>query len=217
MIILGIDPGLAHTGWGIIETKGSVCRARAYGCITTHAAESLDRRLGSIYDGIEQAICTYAPAEVAIEKIFFGENTASAIATAHARGAALVACARAGIVLGEYTPMQIKQAVVGTGSADKRQVIYMVRTILKLDHDPRPDHCADALAAAICHHHAQSTQRLAYKSASVQMLEQLTAQQAYERTLAREHTQAATQAHADYAHGKGNVMNKTRQSRRNSS
>ena len=114
MIILGIDPGLAHTGWGVIETRGSLMRTRAYGCVTTTADEPIDVRLGRIYNQI-------------------------------------VACARGGLTVGEYTPMQIKQAVVGTGSADKHQVIYMVRTVLALDHEPRPDHAADALAAAVCH------------------------------------------------------------------
>jgi crossover junction endodeoxyribonuclease RuvC len=157
VIILGIDPGLAHTGWGGIETRGSVCRARAYGCVTTRSSEPIDQRLGTIYDEVARVIEAYRPTHLAIEKIFFGENVRSAIATAQARGVAIVACARAGLEVSEYTPMQIKQAVVGTGGADKYQVIYMVRHVLALDHDPHPDHAADALAAAICHaHHAGS-------------------------------------------------------------
>lgn len=148
-------------------------------------------------------------------KKYFGENVRSAIDTAHSRGAALVACARAGVVLGEYTPMQIKQAVVGTGSADKRQVIFMVRNILNLDHDPRPDHCADALAAAICHASLLRTQQAAYQSASVEMLEQQRAEALQHKLQARALTAAASKAHSDYAHGIGNVMDKTRQSRRN--
>lgn len=151
MIIIGIDPGLANTGWGVVETKGPLVRARAYGCIHTDAGQPLDRRLGTIFTELSQAIVRYRPEHVAIEKIFFGQNTKSAMATAQARGAALCACAAGQCELGEYTPMQIKQAVVGTGSADKHQVTYMVRTVLALDHDPKPDHCADALAAAICH------------------------------------------------------------------
>lgn len=217
MIILGIDPGLAHTGWGVIETRGTQCKARAYGCITTTSHEPLDQRLGAIYQGIADAISRFVPSQLACEKIFFGENTASAIATAHARGAAIVAAAQAGVVLGEYTPMQIKQAVVGTGAADKRQVIFMVRTILGLDHDPRPDHCADALAAAICHVHMGRTVQLAYKSSAAQMLEQMQAQAEADAQRARAKTQAATEAHSAYAKGLGNIMNKTRQSRRNSS
>lgn len=151
MIVLGIDPGLANTGWGVIETRGSLARARAYGCIHTEADEPLHERLGCICNELSEAIGRYEPASVAIEDIFFGQNTRSAILTAHARGAALVACSQCGVEVASYTPMQIKQAVVGTGAADKRQVTYMVRNVLALDHDPKPDHCADALAAAVCH------------------------------------------------------------------
>ena len=151
MIVLGIDPGLANTGWGVIATRGSLARARAYGCIHTEADEPLHERLGRICNELSEAIGRYEPASVAIEDIFFGQNTRSAILTAHARGAALVACSQCGVEVASYTPMQIKQAVVGTGAADKRQVTYMVRNVLALDHDPKPDHCADALAAAVCH------------------------------------------------------------------
>lgn len=151
MIILGIDPGLANTGWAVIETRGSKARARAYDCISTSATAPLDVRLSTISGAIKAAMEAYHPDAIAIEKIFFGQNHKSAIATAEARGAALVACGAFPGDLGEYTPMQIKQAVVGTGSADKEQVTYMVRSILDLDHNPKPDHCADALAAALCH------------------------------------------------------------------
>ena len=160
MVILGIDPGLAHTGWGVVETRGPVCRARAYGCVTTTASEPIDLRLGRTYRRLREVIERYGPTELAIESIYFGENTKSAIATAQARGAAIVACSTAGLSVGEYTPMQIKQAVVGTGAADKRQVIYMVRSVLALDHDPRPDHAADALAAAVCHANVTRTKSL---------------------------------------------------------
>ena len=161
MVIIGIDPGLAHTGWGIVETRGAQCRARAYGCITTTPDSPLNVRLGSIYTELSQVIQRYHPTVVAIEKIFFGQNTRSAIATAHARGAALVACSVCGCEVGEYAPTQIKQAVVGTGSADKHQVTFMVRNVLGLDHDPKPDHCADALAAAVCHANMTRTRELA--------------------------------------------------------
>lgn len=160
MVVLGIDPGLAHTGWGVVETRGATCRARAYGCVTTRASEPIDLRLGRIYTELRGVIDRYGPTELAIESVYFGENTKSAIATAQARGAAIVACSTAGLAVGEYTPMQIKQAVVGTGAADKHQVIYMVRNILALDHDPRPDHAADALAAAVCHANVVRTKSL---------------------------------------------------------
>lgn len=151
MIVLGVDPGLAHTGWGVIETRGVMCRARAYGCVATKADEPIARRLGKIYDELTRVISKFGPTALSIENVYFGENTKSAIATAQARGVAIVACANAGLEVGEYTPMQIKQAVVGTGAADKRQVMYMVKNVLALDHEPHPDHAADALAAAVCH------------------------------------------------------------------
>ncbi len=160
MVILGIDPGLAHTGWGVVETRGTVCRARAYGCVTTTASEPIDLRLGRICRTLAEVIEKYGPTELAIESIYFGENTKSAVATAQARGAAIVACSAAGLAVGEYTPMQIKQAVVGTGAADKHQVAYMVRNVLALDHEPRPDHAADALAAAVCHANVSRTKSL---------------------------------------------------------
>ena len=160
MVILGIDPGLAHTGWGVVETRGTACRARAYGCVTTTASEPIDVRLGRICRTLADVIEKYGPTELAIESIYFGENTKSAIATAQARGAAIVACSAAGLTVGEYTPMQIKQAVVGTGAADKHQVAYMVRSVLALDHEPRPDHAADALAAAVCHANVSRTKSL---------------------------------------------------------
>ncbi len=194
MIILGIDPGLAHTGWGIVETRGALCRARAYGCVTTKASEPIDQRLGKIFAEISRAIETYHPTQLAIEKIFFGENTRSALATAQARGAAIVACAQAGLAVGEYTPMQIKQAVVGTGAADKHQVIYMVRTVLALDHDPHPDHAADALAAAVCHANLNRTKELSRRAAGDQIHEAERAQLELAREEAREITAAATAA-----------------------
>ena len=128
--------------------------------MTTTAGEPIDVRLGRICRTLSEVIEKYGPTELAIESIYFGENTKSAIATAQARGAAIVACSTAGLSVGEYTPMQIKQAVVGTGAADKHQVTYMVRSILALDHDPRPDHAADALAAAVCHANVTRTKNL---------------------------------------------------------
>ena len=108
-------------------------------------------RCRAVHDGLVDVIGRYRPAEAALENIYFNRNVSSAMATGQARGAALVAAAAADLVIGEYGPGEIKLAVVGSGSADKAQVTYMVRTILTLDHDPKPDHAADALAAAICH------------------------------------------------------------------
>ena len=151
MIILGIDPGLANTGWGVVELVGSRNRCIAYGCITTRADEQLSQRLSAIHEGIASVIERHAPAECAVESVFFGTNAKSAFSTGQARGVALLATAHSRIDIAEYSPVQIKSVVTGSGTADKKQVQYMVRAILDLDHEPKPDHCADALAAAICH------------------------------------------------------------------
>ena len=143
-----------------MEERSGICRCRAYGCIHTGAHEPLASRLRRIADDLAAQVARFHPESAAIEEVYFGANVRSAIPTAHARGAALVALSLAGVEVGEYTPMQIKQAVVGTGAADKRQVTYMVRSLLDLDHDPRPDHAADALACAICHINLVRTRRL---------------------------------------------------------
>lgn len=153
MIILGIDPGLANTGWGVIETHGSRYRCLAYGCICTSATEPLPARLALVYDEVIAVIERYRPVECAVENVYFGSNAKSAFATGQARGVALLALAGAGLGLGEYSPVQIKGTVVGTGTAEKSQVQYMVRVLLGLAQQPEPDHAADALAAAICHAH----------------------------------------------------------------
>jgi len=151
VIVMGIDPGLANTGWGVIEREGSKLSCLAYGCITTGAREELAQRLRLIHDGVRDVIVRYRPTECAVESVFFGTNAKSAFATGQARGVALLATADAHLVLGDYSPVQIKSAVVGSGSAEKDQVQYMVRVMLGLDHEPKPDHAADALAAAITH------------------------------------------------------------------
>ncbi|MDP2233223.1 MAG: crossover junction endodeoxyribonuclease RuvC [Actinomycetota bacterium] len=153
MIILGIDPGLANTGWGVIETTGARHRCVAYGCITTLPAERTSDRLARIHDEILAVIDRYLPTECAVESVFFGTNAKSAFATGQARGVAILATSRSGLGLGEYSPVQIKGAVVGTGTADKAQVAYMMRVLLRLPQVPAPDHAADALAAAVCHAH----------------------------------------------------------------
>ncbi|MGI6590648.1 MAG: crossover junction endodeoxyribonuclease RuvC [Eggerthellaceae bacterium] len=150
-IVLGIDPGLAHTGWGLVERDGGRFRCIAYGCVSTSSDMPLHRRLLKIYQQIGAVIRRYHPHAVGIETVWFGDNSTSAFATGQARGAALVACAESALDLGEYAPTTIKQTVVGTGAADKRQVQYMVKQLLELEQEPRPDHAADALAAAICY------------------------------------------------------------------
>ncbi len=149
MIVLGIDPGLKNTGWGVIEQRGSRLRCLAYGCITTEAGRPDAERLAEIHRGVVAVIERYAPEEAAVESVYFSNNAKTAFSTGQARGVALLAASA--MAVGEYGPGEIKLAVVGAGDADKRQVQYMVRALLSLPHDPEPDHAADALAAAICH------------------------------------------------------------------
>lgn len=149
-IILGIDPGLANTGWGIVTQRGSKLACQAYGCISTSKEEELAVRLKKIHDQMNAVIDRFQPTCVGIETVWFGANTQSAFATGQARGSALVACAAGGLQVAEFSPRQIKLAVVGTGTAEKDQVQYMVKQLLCLEKEPHPDHAADALAAAIC-------------------------------------------------------------------
>ena len=151
LILLGVDPGLANTGWGVVARRVGQYRALAYGCIHTSANIATNVRLKQIYDELLAVIDRFHPTELGIESIFFGANTQSAFATGQARGAVLVACAQAGLSVGEFPPSKIKLAVVGEGTANKAQVEYMVKQILNLDVEPHPDHAADALAAAICY------------------------------------------------------------------
>ena len=151
MIILGIDPGLADTGWGLVSVDGSTLRCRGYGCISSKATEELPLRLKRIHDELSLLVKLYSPAEAAIEKLFHGVNARSAMATGQARGVCILSTADAGLPVSEYSPAEIKQAVVGHGSADKAQVQFMVRAVLSLPEIPKPDHAADALAVAICH------------------------------------------------------------------
>ena len=150
-IVLGIDPGLAHTGWGVIRQDGSRLACVAYGCVTTGTGDPLPARLLKIKRQIEAVIDRYEPTCLGIETVWFGENVTAAFGTGQARGAALVAAAEAGLTVGEFTPNAIKASVVGQGHAEKEQVQYMVAKILGLEKEPQPDHAADALAAAICY------------------------------------------------------------------
>lgn len=149
-IILGIDPGLANTGWGVVAQHGSRLECVAYGCVSTSTDHPLAERLLKIHDQIGAVVRRFEPTCLGIETVWFGQNITAAFATGQARGAALVACAEGGLEVGEFSPRQIKLAVVGTGGAEKEQVQYMVQKLLGLRDLPRPDHAADALAAAIC-------------------------------------------------------------------
>jgi crossover junction endodeoxyribonuclease RuvC len=149
--IIGIDPGLAHTGWGIVESASGQNRALAYGCISTESDLERSQRLRLIHAGIVEAIFRYQPSELAVESIFFGVNVKSAFSLGEVRGMALLAAAEQGLAVAEYLPTQVKQTVVGQGQASKAQIQCMVKALLSLDHQPQPDHAADALAVALCH------------------------------------------------------------------
>jgi crossover junction endodeoxyribonuclease RuvC len=150
--ILGIDPGLRVTGFGVIEQTGNKLTYVASGVVRSNADESLPLRLKSLLDGLAEVIATYAPQQAAIEKVFVNVNPQSTLLLGQARGAAICALVTAELPVAEYTALQIKQAVVGHGKAAKEQVGHMVRRLLALPGDPSPD-AADALACAICHAH----------------------------------------------------------------
>ncbi|MBO7304265.1 MAG: crossover junction endodeoxyribonuclease RuvC [Clostridia bacterium] len=157
MIILGIDPGLAIVGWGVIESVNGRMRPIAYGAITTPAHTDVEARLLMIQNDLESIIEKYRPDEMAVEELFFNTNITTAIAVAEARGVILCTAHKLGVKISEYTPLQVKQAVVGYGKAEKHQVISMVTTILKLKAPPKPDDTADAVAIAICHAQSSSS------------------------------------------------------------
>ena len=151
MLILGVDPGLATVGVGVVEARGGRFRALEYGAIITQPRQLLENRLAQIYDQLTDFIVKHKPDVMAVEELFFNTNQKTEVAVAQARGVILLAAQKQGLDIYEYTPLQIKQSVVGYGRAEKKQIIYMTRVILKLDSDPKPDDTADALAAAICH------------------------------------------------------------------
>ncbi|MGM9644128.1 MAG: crossover junction endodeoxyribonuclease RuvC [Eubacteriales bacterium] len=154
MVILGIDPGYAIVGWGVIEYSGSRFRTLGYGSIQTPAGLPIVDRLEMIYRGMSEIIEKYKPDGMAVEELFFNTNTTTAIAVAEARGIILLSARLCGVEIGEYTPLQVKQAVVGYGRAEKKQVISMVTNLLGLKEPPKPDDTADALAVAVCHAHS---------------------------------------------------------------
>ena len=151
MRILGIDPGIAIVGFGLIESDRGTMRMLQYGAVTTEAGLPLATRLVQIEDDMRALIQQLRPDEIAIEELFFSKNITTGIAVAHGRGVVLCTAERLGVPIFEYTPMQVKQAVVGYGLADKKQVMDMTRRLLKLKAVPRPDDAADALAIALCH------------------------------------------------------------------
>lgn len=151
MRTLGIDPGTATMGWGVVESQSGNLHLIAAGAITTPARLPQPERLRLIYDGLCELIARYQPTTAAIEELFFGKNVNTALTVGQARGVALLALVQAGLSIYEYKPTVVKQAVAGYGGADKRQMQEMVRVTLKLAAPPRPDDAADAIAIAICH------------------------------------------------------------------
>ena len=157
MVILGIDPGLAIVGWGALEYVNGRFHVLGFGSIRTEAKTPVEDRINQIYDGMNTIIEKYKPDVMAIEELFWNTNQKTGISVAEARGVILLAAHKRGLQIYEYTPLQVKQAVVGYGRAEKKQVIMMVTSILKLAKPPKPDDTADALAIAICHGHAGSS------------------------------------------------------------
>ena len=154
MRILGVDPGYAILGWGVLDLTGNHFSVVDYGAITTDAKMEMPLRLQHLYIQLCAVIEKYKPEVASIEELFFNSNAKTAIMVGQARGVAVLACVNGGLEVNEYTPLQIKQALVGYGRADKKQVQAMVKAILNLSEVPKPDDTADAVAAAICHGHS---------------------------------------------------------------
>jgi crossover junction endodeoxyribonuclease RuvC len=161
--VLGIDPGTAITGWGVVEGDGADLKMAAAGVITTAAGLPLSDRLQTIYQELAEIITRWQPDSAAVEELFFSKNAKTALAVGHGRGVALLALAHARLPIAEYKPLEVKQAVTGHGGADKGQIQQMVKLLLGLDDIPRPDDAADALAIAICHLHSARLRLLEYR------------------------------------------------------
>ncbi len=162
MIILGIDPGLAIVGWGVVECQGGRFRTLGYGSVQTPAGTRTEERLSMIYRDLNAIIDRFRPDEMAVEELFFNTNITTGIRVAEARGIVLLCGEQKGLRISEYTPLQVKQAVVGYGRAEKKQVITMVTSLLGLKAPPKPDDTADALAIAVCHGHSTHSRLARY-------------------------------------------------------
>ncbi|HLF28414.1 MAG TPA: crossover junction endodeoxyribonuclease RuvC [Anaerolineae bacterium] len=154
MIVLGLDPGTATTGYGFIREENNSLKAVAYGAITTPADWALAQRLVALHRALSDLLALHQPSSAAVEQLFFSRNVRTALAVGHARGVMLLALAQTGLRVSEYTPLEVKQAITGYGRADKKQMQEMVRVLLGLASIPKPDDVADALAVAICHLHS---------------------------------------------------------------
>lgn len=151
MTIMGIDPGIATVGFGIISVEGNTQRPLSYGIISTNAGLRLSVRLSQIYDDMNELIKTFNPDAIAVEELFFNTNQKTAVSVAHGRGVIILVGEKSGIPMFEYTPLQVKQAITGYGRADKKQMMDMVKRLLNLNATAKPDDASDALALAICH------------------------------------------------------------------
>lgn len=149
--VLGIDPGLAAVGWGVVDIDGARLVYRGHGCCTTKAGEDISERLATIRDSILAVITEYKPTEAAMEALFFSRNVSSALGVAEAKGVLRLTCRDSGLLMAEYGPMDVKKAATGSGRSGKDDVQSFVRLVLGLDSVPKPDHAADALAVALCH------------------------------------------------------------------
>ena len=165
MLVLGIDPGTAITGYGLVKGEGDDLTLVAYGAITTSSDWPLPERLQRIYRELTAVIEDRQPTAVAVEELFFSKNVRTALSVGQARGVALLAAANAGLPIHEYTPLQVKQAITGYGRAPKDQVQQMVRMLLALDSVPQPDDAADAIAIAICHIHSAKLTAMLHEEA----------------------------------------------------
>ena len=154
MVVLGIDPGTARTGYGFVQESEAGLALVAYGVIETPSGAPMPERLQTIYRELRSILTLHSPASGAVEKLFFARNVTTAMTVGQARGVALLALAEAGVAISEYTPLEVKQAVAGYGKADKVQMQTMVKMLLNLPDLPKPDDAADALAVAICHAHS---------------------------------------------------------------
>ena len=152
--ILGVDPGYAIVGYGVVEYDGMRFKTVGYGAVTTDAGTPFPKRLEAIYDDVTTVIEKYKPECMAIERLYFNTNTTTAIDVAQARGVILLAAQKKGIEIFEYTPLQVKQSITGYGRAEKHQVMEMVKSLLSLSEVPKPDDTADALALTVCHGHS---------------------------------------------------------------
>lgn len=162
MRVLGIDPGYAIVGWGVLEQAGNRFAPLGYGAVRTEAGEPFEQRLRQVYEGVAQIIAEYRPEALAIEKLFYQHNQTTVIGVAEARGVILLAAAQAGVPVYEFTPMQVKLAVTGYGGAVKKQMQEMTRILLHLESVPKPDDTADALAMAITFCHTSRSQLAQY-------------------------------------------------------